>query len=116
MGIGARDYTAAGSPGAKGNRLGQGLAPVDVLPSYAGPTADARPRRDAGYSWQADPRRTVRRRRQVGAKPSADQLHYAHLAGQNIVLWGGLIVFLILFSRRHHRTRLLHGLAHKVAG
>jgi hypothetical protein len=115
MGIGARDFQAAGRPGSKGNRYGGNLAPTDQLAgSYSGPSADSRPRREAGYIYAADPLRMVRRRRQH-AKPTADDLHYAHLFGQNVILWGGLLVFLVLLASRRHRGGLLHGLMRKVA-
>jgi hypothetical protein len=116
MALGARDFIAAGRPGSKGNRYGGNLAPTDqLLGSYSGPSADSRPRREAGYNYQADPLRMVRRRRQRATKPTSDQLHYAHLFGQNVILWGGLAVFLVLLASRQHRTGLLHGLMRKVA-
>jgi hypothetical protein len=112
MAIGNRDN--AGAISAKGTRTGGALGGTSRLPSYSGPTAASTPRAEAGYIWQADPLRMVRRRRQ-GGKPTADDLHYAHLFGQNVILWGGLVVFLVLLASRRHRTGLLHGLMRKVA-
>lgn len=97
MAIGLRDYEAAGTPDTRGARaLARPLhvAPIDLRASSITP--------GGGVAAQ------------VATKaPSPDALDYAHKLGQNVVLWGGLLVFGVLLARAQSRGHLLRALARK---